>query len=137
MTRTRVQAIAAAALVLVAVVGLILDGLRAAYYPAVTALLCGLSVLLQIRYPQSMKHWTRRRIIDTAAFIVLAAGLGGWFITTKPDGPSVWTVPVTSLVIIVAIMPFAIARLVRAAFRDLQAAQPSANERDHGSGHTT
>jgi hypothetical protein len=74
MTRTLVQAIAAAALVLVAVVGLILDGLRAAYYPAVTALLCGLSVLLQIRYPQSMKHWTRRRIIDTAAFIVLAAG---------------------------------------------------------------
>jgi 4-hydroxybenzoate polyprenyltransferase len=126
--------------VVVAVVGLILDGLRAAYYPAVTALLCGLSVLLQIRYPQSMKHWTRRRIIDTAAFIVLAAGLlllGGWFIMTKPDGPSVWTVPVTTLVIIVATMPFAIARLVRVAFRDLQAAQRSANERDHGSGHTT
>jgi hypothetical protein len=56
---------------------------------------------------------------------------------TKPDGPSVWTVPVTSLVIIVATMPFAIARLVRVAFRDLQAAQRSANERDHGSGHTT
>ena len=135
MTPTRVQAIAAAALVVVAVVGLILDGLRAAYYPAVMALLCGLSVLLQIRYPQSMKHWTRRRIIDTAAFIVLLL-LGGWFMT-KPDGAPVWTVPVTTLVIIVAAMPFAIARLVRAAFRDLQAAQPSANERDHGSGHTT
>jgi 4-hydroxybenzoate polyprenyltransferase len=124
----------------VAVVGLILDGLRAAYYPAVTALLSGLSVLLQIRYPQSMKHWTRRRIIDTAAFIVLAAGLlllGGWFIMTKPDGPSVWTDPVTTLIVIVATMPFAIARFVRVAFRDLRAAQRSAKERDHGSGHTT
>ena len=136
MTPTRVQAIAAAALVVVAVVGLILDGLGAAYHPAVMALLCGLSVLLQIRYPQSMKHWTRRRIIDTAGFMVLLL-LGGWFIMTKPYGAPVWTLPVTTLVIIVATMPFAIARLVRAAFRDLQAAQPSANERDHGSGHTT
>ena len=69
---SRVLAVAAVALVVVAVVGLILDGPKAAYYPAVTVILCGPNIYLQTRYPQTMKRWSGRCVIDTTALTVLA-----------------------------------------------------------------
>jgi hypothetical protein len=136
VTRPRVLPVAAVAVAVVAVVGLVLDGPMAAYYPAVTALLAGLSIYLETRYPQPLKRWTRRRVIDTTAFLVLLVGLfAGGFLVTKPGTSLPWTLPVTGLVI-VATMPFTFAGLVREAFPGPQAAQRAANERDHGTGHT-
>jgi hypothetical protein len=130
MTSPRVFAVAAAALAAVAVIALILDGPKAAVYPAVTASLCGLSIYLQTRYPETLKHWTRRRIVDTMASAVLAAALSlGGFMWTTP-GPTGWTLPVTMLVI-VPTMTFSFARRLKAERRDHHAAQRAANERDH------
>jgi hypothetical protein len=132
MTSPKVLAVAAAALAAVAALGLIFDGPRAAVYPAVAAILCGLSIYLQTRYPETLKHWTRRRIVDTTTVTVLAAALslGGFMLATP--GFSSWTLPVTSLVVILATMLFAFARLLKAEPRNDHAAQRRANERDHG-----
>lgn len=136
MTNPKVLAVATFALTVVAVVGLILEGPRAAYFPAATALLAGLSIYLQIRHPQTPKHWTTRRVIDTTAFFVLlAAFLVGGFVVTRPPNPIPWTTPVTTLVI-VATIPFTFARRVREAFQVPQAGSHAANERDHGTGPT-
>jgi predicted permease len=136
MKSPKVLAVAAVALVGVAVLGLIFDGPRAWVYPAVAAILCGLSIYLQTRYPETLKHWTRRRIVDTTAVTVLAAALtlGGFMLATP--GFTSWTLPVTSLVIL-ATMPFAFARLLKAKRRNDHAAQRGANERDHGTDATT
>jgi protein-S-isoprenylcysteine O-methyltransferase Ste14 len=133
----RILAVATFALTVVAIVGLILDGPKAAYFPAATALLAGLSIYLQIRHPQTQKHWTRRRVIDTTAFFVLLAAfvLGG-FLVTRPASPIPWTLPVTVLVII-ATMPFSLVGLVREALQAPQATPRAANERDHGTGPST
>ena len=137
MTSPRVLAVATFALTVVAVVGLIIEGPRAAYFPAATAVLSGLSIYLQIRHPQTPKHWTTRRVIDTTAFVVLlAAFLVGGVLVTRPANPIPWTTPVTALVI-VATMPFSFIRLVREAFQVPQAGPRAANERDHGTGPTT
>jgi hypothetical protein len=110
---------------------------RAMLSRALDRLLCGLSIYMQTRYPETLKRWTRRRIIDTTAVIVLGAALvlGGFMLMT-PDRPVVWTLPVTGLVI-VATLPFSFARLVREAVRDPQAARRAANARDHGTGAKT
>lgn len=130
----KILAVVTFALTVVAVVGLILDGPRAAYFPAATALLSGLSIYLQLRHPQTAKQWTRRRVIDTTAFFVLlAAFVVGGFLVSPPANPIPWTMPVAALVII-ATMPFSLVGLVREAFRVPQAAPRAANERDHGTG---
>jgi predicted permease len=136
MKSPKVLVVAAVALVGVAVLGLIFDGPRAWVYPTVAAILCGLSIYLQTRYPETLKHWTRRRIVDTTAVTVLAAALTlGGFMLATPDFTS-WTLPVTSLVVL-AIMPFAFARLLKAERRNDHTAQRGANERDHGTDATT
>lgn len=115
VTRPRVFAVAAVAFAVVAVVGLVLDGPKAAHYPAVAALVAGLLVYLEIRCPQALKTWSRRRIIDTTAFFVLLVALfGGGFLVPFTSMP--WTVPVTGLVV-VATMPFTLVELVRESLR--------------------
>jgi hypothetical protein len=137
MTSPKVLAVAAVALAALAAGGLIFDGPRAAVYPAVTTILCGLSIYMQTRYPDTLKHWTRRRIVDTTAVTVLAAALSvGGFILAAPSFSS-WTLPVTSLVVMLATMPFAFARLLKGHRRNNHAAQSAANERDHGTDPTT
>lgn len=136
VTSPRILAVATFSLTVVAVVGLILDGPRAAYFPAATAILAGLPIYLQIRHPQTSKQWTTRRVIDTTAFFVLlAAFVVGGFMVSGPANPIPWTMPVTVLVII-ATMPFSLVGLVREAFQASKAAPRAANERDHGTGPT-
>lgn len=125
----------AVALAVVAVVALVLDGPRAAVYPAVTALLCGTSLYLRARYPETLKHWTRRRIVDTTAFYVLAVALVVGGILLSGPGQLRWTLPATSLVIGAA-MAYTFARFVMAEVRSPQAAQRAANERDHSTDRT-
>jgi hypothetical protein len=59
MTSSTVLAVAAIALGQVAVVGLIVDGPRAGVFPAVTAVLCGLSIHLQESLPGDVEALDR------------------------------------------------------------------------------
>jgi hypothetical protein len=136
VTSPKVLAVATFALTVVAVVGLITGGPRAAYFPAATAVLSGLSIYLQIRHSQTPKHWSTRRVIDATAFVVLlAAFLVGGFLVTGPANPIPWTTPITALVI-VATLPFSFVRRVREAFQVPHAGPRAANEREHGTGPT-
>lgn len=121
MTGLEVFAVAAAALMIVALAGLIVDGPRAAVYPAVTAICCGLLIYLDSRYPKTLRQWTSRRVIDTAVVIVLAAAfLVAGLLLTVSEHLSSWTTPVAILTLLVA---YGIAHVVAAA--------PAPNER-HG-----
>jgi hypothetical protein len=51
VTSPKIRAVATVAFAVLAIVGLILDGPRAAYYPAATALLSGLVVHQEARHP--------------------------------------------------------------------------------------
>ncbi|MEJ1105449.1 MULTISPECIES: hypothetical protein [unclassified Kribbella] len=133
MTSPKIHAVAAIAFAVVALVGLILDGPRAAYYPAVSALISGLVIYQEARHPQSPKRSTKRRIIDTTFFVLFTALFVGGVLVIKPSTSLPWTVPVTALVI-AATLPFTFAGVIRDAFRGQQAAQRPANERDHDPG---
>jgi hypothetical protein len=137
MTSPKVLAVAAVGLMIVAVFGLILEGPRSAIYPAATAIACGLALYLQTRYPDTVKQWTRRRIIDTTVVVVLAVAVigGGWLLAGREH--SYWTLPVTMLTVVIVTVPFAIAGLVKDARRGEHAAEHAPNERDHGAGPAT
>src|SRR3954447_12562231 len=137
MTSPKVLAVAAVGLMIVAVVGLILEGPRSAIYPAVTAIACGLSLYLQTRYPDTAKQWTRRRIIDTTVVVVLVVAVIGVGLLLAGPEHSSWTIPVTMRTVVIATLPFAIAGLVRDARGGAHATEHAPNERDHRPGPTT
>jgi len=81
--------------------------------PATGATTCGLLISMYARYPDRMKHWTWRSIIDiTAVLVLLVAVVVGSFWWAGPEHSS-WTLPVTTLTILSGTLPFTIARIVR------------------------
>jgi hypothetical protein len=117
MTSLRVVGIMTLAFAILAVVGLILEGPMAAYFPGWFALAGLLELYLQRRYPPTLKAWSARRIIDTTAVLVLLIGaVVAVFMLVDLDRSPRW-MPLAVLLIMTPIVLIDGVGLVKEAFR--------------------
>jgi len=100
----------------------VVDGLRAAASPALSAVVCGFVLYRLVKHPMPPTRWTRRRVILVAVALapvsVAVIATMVWVIVVNPD----WTIRLVAAVAI-AVVPASLVWLVRLARREDQAAK--------------